>query len=34
MPRATVNGVELYYEDAASGYPVVFCHEFAGDYRS
>jgi pimeloyl-ACP methyl ester carboxylesterase len=34
MPRATVNGVELYYEDTGSGYPVVFCHEFGGDYRS
>src|SRR5919204_3528584 len=34
MPRAAVNGVELYYEDTGSGYPVVFCHEFAGDYRS
>ncbi len=33
MPRVAVNGVELYYEDAGSGYPVVFCHEFAADYR-
>jgi pimeloyl-ACP methyl ester carboxylesterase len=28
-----LNGVELYYEDTGSGYPVVFCHEFAADYR-
>src|SRR5579864_5897795 len=34
MPTATVNGIELYYEDTGTGYPVVFCHEFAGDYRS
>ena len=34
MPRAAVNGVELYYEDTATGFPLVFCHEFAGDYRS
>ena len=34
MPRIQLNGVELYYEDSGSGYPVVFCHEFAGDYRA
>jgi pimeloyl-ACP methyl ester carboxylesterase len=34
MPTTTVNGVELYYEDTGSGFPVVFCHEFAGDYRA
>jgi pimeloyl-ACP methyl ester carboxylesterase len=34
MPRASVNGVELYFEDTGNGFPVVFCHEFAGDYRS
>src|ERR1700694_4635259 len=33
MPRVAVNGVELYYEDTGSGDPVVFCHEFAADYR-
>ncbi len=33
MPRVALNGVELYYEDTGSGYPVVFCHEFAADYR-
>jgi pimeloyl-ACP methyl ester carboxylesterase len=32
--RAVVNGVELYYEDTGQGFPVVFCHEFAGDYRA
>jgi pimeloyl-ACP methyl ester carboxylesterase len=34
MPLAPLNGVELYYEDTGTGYPVVFVHEFAGDYRS
>lgn len=33
MPTVAVNGVELYYEDTGSGFPVVFCHEFAADYR-
>lgn len=30
----TDDGVELYYEEAGSGTPLVFVHEFAGDYRS
>jgi pimeloyl-ACP methyl ester carboxylesterase len=34
MPRASVNGVELYYEATGYGFPVVFVHEFAGDHRS
>lgn len=34
MPVAKVNGVELYYEEAGSGFPLVWCHEYAGDYRS
>jgi pimeloyl-ACP methyl ester carboxylesterase len=35
MPHlATDDGVRLYYEEAGSGHPVVFVHEFAGDYRS
>src|SRR3954449_9628288 len=34
MPAALVNGVELFYEETGTGVPVVFCHEFAGDYRS
>jgi pimeloyl-ACP methyl ester carboxylesterase len=33
VPRVTLNGVELYYQDTGSGDPVVFCHEFAADYR-
>jgi len=34
MPKANVNGVNLYYEEAGSGTPILFLHEFAGDYRS
>ena len=28
------DGVKLYYEECGQGTPVVFVHEFAGDYRS
>ena len=35
MPYATTDdGVRLYYEEAGSGTPVVFVHEFAGDMGS
>jgi pimeloyl-ACP methyl ester carboxylesterase len=34
MPHASVNSIELYYQDTGTGFPVVFCHEFGGDYRS
>ena len=35
MPHlSTDDGVKLYYEENGSGAPVVFVHEFAGDYRS
>src|SRR5690242_3808627 len=35
MPHVTTDdGVKLYYEEAGEGIPVVFVHEFAGDYRS
>lgn len=34
MPHASVNDVTLYYEETGDGPPIVFCHEFAGDYRS
>lgn len=30
----TDDGVNLHYEEVGSGTPVVFVHEFAGDYRS
>jgi pimeloyl-ACP methyl ester carboxylesterase len=35
MPYASArDGVKLYYEEAGAGTPVVFVHEFAGDYRT
>ena len=35
MPKIkTPDGVNLYYEEAGAGTPVVFVHEFAGDYRT
>jgi pimeloyl-ACP methyl ester carboxylesterase len=34
MPQVSVNGIDLYYEDTGTGFPVVFCHEFAGDHRA
>lgn len=34
MPHAMADGVKLYYEETGSGVPVIFVHEFAGDYRS
>ena len=35
MPYAkTDDGVKLYYEETGTGAPIVFVHEFAGDYRS
>jgi pimeloyl-ACP methyl ester carboxylesterase len=34
MPTAQVNGVSIYYEEHGEGEPLVFSHEYAGDYRS
>ena len=34
MPFAQVNGISLYYQEHGTGYPLVWSHEFAGDYRS
>ncbi len=35
MPTITsTDGTRLYYEEAGRGTPVVFVHEFAGDYRT
>ena len=32
MPALTTDdGVKLHYEEAGSGTPIVFVHEFAGD---
>lgn len=35
MPHATApDGVKLYYEEAGSGTPILFVHEYSGDHRS
>src|SRR5262249_2162723 len=35
MPHiATADGVNLYYEEVGSGTPIVFVHEYAGDYHT
>jgi pimeloyl-ACP methyl ester carboxylesterase len=35
MPMITsTDGTRLYFEEAGTGTPVVFVHEFAGDYRT
>lgn len=34
MPKVRVHKIDLYYEEAGTGIPVVFVHEFAGDWRS
>ena len=34
MPRALINDVNLYYEEAGRGVPMIFVHEFAGEVRS
>ena len=35
MPYATASDkVRLYYEEAGSGTPILFSHEFAGDHRN
>ena len=34
MPSAVLDGVRITYEEAGSGFPLVFCHEFAGSRES
>jgi pimeloyl-ACP methyl ester carboxylesterase len=35
MPHvAAADGVKLYYEQVGTGTPIVFVHEYAGDYRT
>ena len=34
MPIAKLSGVEIYYEETGEGFPLVWSHEFGGDYRS
>ena len=34
MPTFSANGVNIYYEVTGQGFPLVWCHEFAGNYDS
>jgi pimeloyl-ACP methyl ester carboxylesterase len=34
MPKAPVNGINLYYEEVGRGVPIIFVHEFAGEAKS
>lgn len=34
MAYADSDGVRLYYEETGEGYPILFIHEYAGDYLS
>lgn len=34
MPTFSSNGVNIYYEVTGQGFPLVWCHEFAGNYDS
>lgn len=34
MAEAMINGVKLYYEVSGADFPLILCHEFAGDCRS
>ena len=34
MPMASVNGVDLYWEETGQGTPLVWVHEYGGDLRS
>ena len=34
MPKASLNGTSIYYEEAGTGFPLVWSHEFAGSAES
>jgi pimeloyl-ACP methyl ester carboxylesterase len=34
MPYAVAEGARIYYEELGQGSPILFIHEFGGDYRS
>ncbi|MBV8191653.1 MAG: alpha/beta hydrolase, partial [Alphaproteobacteria bacterium] len=35
MPHTTApDGIKLYYEEAGSGTPILFVHEYCGDWRA
>lgn len=33
MPKAPAEGAQLHYEEAGTGHPIVFVHEFGADHR-
>ena len=34
MPTASINGTQIAYSDVGEGFPLVWCHEFAGSMES
>ena len=34
MPLAPSDGARIYFEETGAGQPIIFVHEFAGDYRT
>ncbi|MGI8553447.1 MAG: alpha/beta fold hydrolase [Dehalococcoidia bacterium] len=34
MPAVHVNGVEIFYQEAGQGFPLILSHEFAGSWES
>jgi pimeloyl-ACP methyl ester carboxylesterase len=34
MPTVRANGIEIFYEERGSGYPLILSHEFAGSWES
>jgi len=34
MPKALINGVNLFHEVVGEGMPLIFVHEFAGESQS
>ena len=34
MPKALINGINLYYEDNGSGFPILFTHGYTGTTKS
>ena len=34
MPKVLINGINLYYEDHGTGFPVIFTHGIAGTTKS
>ncbi len=34
LPKAPIDGVEIYFEETGQGFPLAMCHEFAGSFES